>query len=153
MKLIPFVFSALLFLTAFVKSDPVKEVEALDDQFNQAFVAKNINGMLQNLSADFVFYGTDVKEKWTLADFKAMLIKNVPTMPPFQTVSRVSMPSPDGNTVVIVKIVKWALFKTDLRQIDVYTKQNGGWKQTLFSLQHTVPNQKTKALNEMMSTN
>ena len=153
MKLIPFVLSALICLTAFVKSDPIKEVEALDDQFNQAFVAKNIDGMLQNLSADCVFYGTDVKEKWTLADFKAMLVKSMPNMPPFQTVSREFMPSPDGNTVVVVKIVKWSLFKTDLRQIDVYTKQNGSWKQTLFSLQHTVPNQKAKSLNEMMGTN
>lgn len=153
MKLVPLLLSVLICLTAFVKSDPTREVEALDDQFSQAFVARNIDKMLQNVSADCVFYGTDVNEKWTLADFRAMLTKGIQNIPPFQTVSREIMPSPDGNTVVVVKVVKWALFKTDLRQIDVYTKQNGSWKQTMLSLQHTVPNQKSKALNEMMGRN
>lgn len=153
MKLIPFLLSAFICLTAFVKSDPIKEVEALDDQFNKAFVAKNIEGMLQNVSPDCVFYGTDATEKWTLAEFKQMLVQALPSTPAFQTISREFIPSPDGNTVVVVKITKWDMFKTDLRQIDVYTKQHGSWKQTMLSMQHTIPNAKTRGLNEMMSKN
>ena len=127
-----------------------QEVETTDKQFEAAFKAQNMEAMFKCISPDCVIYGTDPTEKWNATQFRNMVENGIKNgMPTWSVISREILPI-NENSCVVIKKISWAIFKTELREMTVYEKQKEGWKIKVVSINLTLPNNKTNAINEIM---
>lgn len=127
-------------------------VEEADKQFEASFASKNIEAMFQPIASDCIFYGTDRSERWDVTSFKTMIEAGMKNgIPAMNVISREITSLAEGKIAVVVKQIIWEIFKTELREVAVYEKQKEGWKMKSFSLNLLIPNQKIKALNEMIT--
>lgn len=150
-NLIILLFSFMTFNETLAQTFDTRAVEAADKLFEESFASKNIEAMFQPVASDCIFYGTDPAERWDAAGFKTMIENSMKKgMPAMQVLSREIVALSGGNSAVVIKKISWVVFKTELREIAIYEKQNDGWKMKTMSLNLAIPNQKTKALNEIL---
>ncbi len=150
-NLIILLFSFMAFNETLAQTFDAKAVEAADKLFEESFASKNIEAMFLPVGSDCIFYGTDPTERWERASFRTMMENGMKKgMPAMQVLSREIVALSGGNSAVVIKKISWVLFKTELREIAIYEKQNDGWKMKTMSLNLSIPNQKTKALNEIL---
>lgn len=153
MKKIAILLVTICSFSALQAQTDSQAVEAADKQFDESFAAKNMAAMFAPVADDCIFYGTDPTERWDVASFKAMIEPQMKNgMPSMNVLSREVSFLAKGSVAVVVKKINWVIFKTELREVVVYEKQKDGWKMKTFNLSLTIPNQKTKALNELMAS-
>ena len=141
----------LLFIVTFsLSSIYAQDIEKTDKQFEAAFSDQNLDAMLKILSPDCIIYGTDPSERWDVAKFRKTIENGLKNgMPTWNVISREILPI-NENSCVVIKKISWAIFKTELREMAIYEKQKDGWKMKILSINLTLPNNKTNAINEVM---
>jgi ketosteroid isomerase-like protein len=151
MKTILVLILSFLSVSALQAQTDSQAVEAADQQFETGFATKSAEVMFAPVAADCIFYGTDPTERWDLVSFRAMIeIQMKNGMPAMNVIARDISFLAKGKVAIVVKKINWVVFKSELREVVVYEKQKNGWKMKTFSLNLAIPNQKTKALNEML---
>ncbi|GAA4416206.1 hypothetical protein GCM10023187_47450 [Nibrella viscosa] len=152
----PIFFALCLLATTYnIKAQSFKaaEVEAVDKQFDEGFLKKDINAVFRNVANSAVFYGTDPTDVWPVAVFRKRVEKDINTNKyNLTTVSRTITPVAGGNAAVVIKQVNWPYFtKVPLREVIVYEKDNG-WKLKSFSITLLLPDNIVPQLNQLVNS-
>ncbi len=149
-KLLIFV---LIFLSVPALSDPEADVGKVLDDFHKAASQADGPRYFGHFAKEGIFLGTDITERWTVAQFKAYAEPHFSRGKgwTYVPVSRHTYLAPDGTTAWFDEILKNEKYGMT-RGSGVLVQQDGEWKVAQYHLTLPVPNDLIDDLVKMIES-
>jgi ketosteroid isomerase-like protein len=149
MKHVAIALTALIFFSSFQSEPSVSELNQVVDGWHKSAAAAHLDSYFAAVTDDFIFLGTDPKERWTKDEFKAFC-------KPYFDAGKAWDFKPKERNWVFSKNNKVAWFDEKLdtwmeecRGSGIMVKEGNKWKLAYYNLTVVIENEKIKPFIEL----